>query len=302
MCHGNGLSVQGGADHGLYGLERRRHARCRPGATGLRRRAARVRSRYADRRARPARFSRTPPTARRLRRPRGARRVPRSGRPSSQARIRARSRFWAARTRPAARVPARQRRRGRLRRRAPRSARPRPPVVRTHQPRTPGRSLATTGVPLSIASTWTSPNDSVELTLGRTRQSSAPRNAGISASGSRGPEEPPPVTEAGDRARQPSAVVGLPDDVLMGARERHDQVGKARDQPRQRTDEYVDALLRGEATRHSDRRQRRSVLAHQPIAVAERSYRLAGGSRHHDWGRNHFELLARASQSGTLSA
>jgi hypothetical protein len=62
------------------------------------------------------------------------------------------------------------------------------PVVRTTS-RTPGSPLATTGVPHSIASTWTSPNDSVEFTLATTRQSSALKKAGISATGSSGPRK-----------------------------------------------------------------------------------------------------------------
>src|SRR5215213_353180 len=73
-----------------------------------------------------------------------------------------------------------------------------PIPVRSTGWRTLGRSLATTGVPQSIASTWTSPKDSVELTLGTTSASSAPKNAGISRSAS----------SAGSRRRRYSSSPG----------------------------------------------------------------------------------------------
>ena len=73
------------------------------------------------------------------------------------------------------------------------------PVIRTGC-RTPGRSLAIEGVPRSIASTWTRPNDSVELRLGTTRTSRAEKKSDISQ-GSRTPRNVQPAPSLSSRGR-----------------------------------------------------------------------------------------------------
>ena len=107
--------------------------------------------------------------------------------------------------------------------------------------RTPGRSLAMEGVPHSIASTCTSPNDSVELRLGSTVHVAGRKERRHIVRVQRA-QKRPVIVELLKHRRELARIILLTNNARRPG-EQHARIGESLEDAGQRLEQHLDAFL-----------------------------------------------------------